>query len=144
MSAGQYNGRRIFFLPDIRAYEGPREFVHGLRPIIEIIYNILVTAYMESIEAFYQLSLRTAKKGNAITSTDHWYNSARISLEAREGAIEATEQKADSAAIDAWDLLGQSVEAARGNARLNHEWTLIGVSRRDLETGPEGRLVFRC
>jgi hypothetical protein len=105
---------------------------------------------MESIEAFYQLSLRTAKKGNAITSTDHWYNSARISLEAREGAIEATEQvktdrsKADSAAIDAWDLLGQSVEAARGNARLNHEWTLIGVSRRDLETGPEGRLVFRC
>ena len=123
----------------------PIQFVQSLRYIAEIIYYILVTACINSIAAFRQKSLRAAKRGDVGKgkSTDYWYNSEKIGLEALEKANGADEQAktdvpgASSAASAAWTLLKESVEVVRGNADLTLVWR-IG------EGYPGGYLVSRC
>ena len=114
--------------------------MHSLRPIAKIIYYILITAYTNFIAACHQKSLRADKKGDSGKgkSTESWNNSKRIGLEALEKVIEAAEQAktdkpgANSPASAAWNLLGESVEAAWDNSELTRGLTFYGVSDSEL------------
>jgi hypothetical protein len=104
-------------------HDPPIEFIRSLRPVVEVIYHLLLITYTELIEAYYQKSLKTAKKDGVSkrVSTDNWYNSKHTGVKALQTAVEGAEKaKADKAAANvaadtAWDLLKESVDTARGS-----------------------------
>jgi len=105
-------------------HDPPIEFIRILHPVVEVIYHLFLTTYTESIEAYYQKSLKTAKKVGVSkrVSTDNWYNSKHTDVKALQTAVEGAEKaKTDKAAANvaadtAWDFLKESVDTARGNA----------------------------
>ncbi|KAF8541859.1 hypothetical protein BDD12DRAFT_775595 [Trichophaea hybrida] len=136
---GVYHSRSISMqLKSLDSCESSHDFLTSLRPICEVIYGVLVSAYLASIEAFYQRSLRSARKEvGKRRSTDVWYNAKSIGTEALQEAVEAAEMalrdlgEANVMAENAWRRLDESVELARGNEKVGREWNLLSGLREE-------------
>lgn len=131
---GLYGGwKRALTLKRLEDCERPEEFLGSLRPICEVIYSVLVGAFIQSIEAHYQRSLRRTQPGEEKRkSTDNWYNSKALGKRAlaiaEDGARVAGTgniSAANQAAERAWELLDESVDMARANYSLGREWSML-------------------
>ena len=72
-------------LPDFTQTGTPRPFLDALRPICEIIFDLMLRAYSSSLEAYHNRSAKnSAKEGKPRPSLDKWeraIGSARQALE---------------------------------------------------------------
>ncbi|KAA8900056.1 hypothetical protein FN846DRAFT_781986, partial [Sphaerosporella brunnea] len=148
---GVYDGLEYVPLVPFGHCRSPIQFISSLRPVCDIIYAVLVTAYIESINAFHSRSLRNAKKHQRKRqSTEHWYNAKQVAQNALETALETAIQAetqaadprgaraftaANETAEAAWALLDESVELARGGYNpFSTEWDLFnGLTAEDYE-----------
>ncbi|KAF8534717.1 hypothetical protein BDD12DRAFT_895277 [Trichophaea hybrida] len=108
-----FNGgwKRALTLKRLEDCERPEEFLRSLRPICEVIYSVLIGAFIQLIEAHYQCSLRRTQPGDKKRkSTDNWYNSKALGKRALAiaedgarvagtGKISAANQAAESASV---------------------------------------------
>ena len=72
-------------LPDPTQARTPRPFIDALRPICEIIFDLMLRGYMSSLEAYHQsFAKNSAEEGKPRQSLDKWehaISSARQALE---------------------------------------------------------------
>jgi hypothetical protein len=75
--------RRVFRLPEETV--DPRPFIHALRLICEIIFDLLLRGYISSLKACHHRSVRkSAKEGQPRKSLDKWEQAISSAVEASE------------------------------------------------------------
>jgi hypothetical protein len=65
--------RTRLHLPDFTQTATPRPFIDALRPICEIIFDLMLRSYISSLEAYHNRSVNnSAKEGKPRQSLDKW------------------------------------------------------------------------
>jgi len=77
--------RRGFQLDDHTAAETPRPFIRTLRPICELIFDLLLTSYISSLNAYHNRSIGTGQKvRKPRKSTAEWEQALALASDALE------------------------------------------------------------
>jgi hypothetical protein len=92
--------RTRLHLPDFTQTATPRSFIDALRPICEIIFDLMLRGYISSLEAYHNRSVKnSAKEGKLRQSLDKWERATSSAHQAFEKFRDA-ERKCQIQLID--------------------------------------------
>jgi hypothetical protein len=109
---------RPFRLPDPPDAKTTRPFIDALRPICEIVFDLLMSSYVESLTIYHARSVsRSAKGGQLRESLGLWEEGIRLAVKAKEDFREA-ERKRQSQLTDKANSL---VDQAMASLKLRYD-----------------------
>ncbi|KAF7980737.1 hypothetical protein HWV62_36755 [Athelia sp. TMB] len=97
----------------------PRDFIGALRPICEVVFDVLLGGYVASAEAYRRREAeRTANDGQANPSSDKWEAAIGSAQQALEGFREADVKRRAKLISEANALVEQAMELLKSRCGL--------------------------
>jgi hypothetical protein len=101
-------------LPDFTQTATPRPFIDALRPICEIIFDLMLAGYISSLEAYHNRSINnSAKEGKPRQSLDKWDRAISSAHKALEKFRDAEKKRQIQLIDDANAIVQEAVESLK-------------------------------